>query len=98
MGQVHGWLNASTAVYLSSLEVLQQRAGIRGDVCEIGVHHGKSYLSMAIGLPAGESGVAIDVFGDQDANLDNSGKGDQEAFEGHLTRLGIRAATEVIAA
>jgi hypothetical protein len=85
-------------VYLSSLEVLQQRAGIRGDVCEIGVHHGKSYLSMAIGLPAGESGVAIDVFGDQDANLDNSGKGDQEAFEGHLTRLGIRAATEVIAA
>lgn len=98
MGQVHGWLNASTAVYMSSLEVLQQRAGIRGDVCEIGVHHGKSYFSMALGLPDGDSGVAIDVFGDQEANLDNSGKGDQESFEGHLTRLGIRQATEVIAA
>jgi hypothetical protein len=98
MGQVHGWLNTSTAVYLASLEVLQARAGIRGDVCEIGVHHGKSYFAMAVGLPAGDSGVAIDVFGDQAANLDNSGKGDQDAFEGHLARLGISDQTEVIAA
>jgi hypothetical protein len=98
MSRVHGWLNASTAVYVASLEVLQQRAGIRGDVCEIGVHHGKSYLAMAIGLADGESGEAIDVFGDQAANLDNSGKGDQDAFEGHLDRLGLRGTTEVVAA
>jgi hypothetical protein len=98
MNEVHGWLNASTAVYMSSLEVLQRRAGVRGDVCEIGVHHGKSYLSMAVDLPAEERGVAIDVFGDQDANLDRSGKGDQDAFEGHLDRLGLRAQTEVVAA
>jgi hypothetical protein len=53
---------------------------------------------MAIGLPPGEGGVAIDVFGDQAANLDHSGKGDQAAFEGHLDRLGLRESTEVIAA
>lgn len=98
LSQVHGWLNASTAVYMSSLEVLQRQIGVHGDVCEIGVHHGKSYLTMALSLPAGEGGVAIDVFGDQEANLDRSGKGDQGAFEGHLERLGLRDATEVIAA
>jgi hypothetical protein len=98
MSQVQGWLNASTAVYLTSLEVLQRQVGVHGDVCEIGVHHGKTYLTMAIGLPAGEGGVAIDVFGDQAANLDHSGKGDQAAFEGHLDRLGLRESTQVIAA
>ena len=97
MSRVQGWLNASTAVYMTSLEVLQRQVGVHGDVCEIGVHHGKSYLTMAIGLPAGERGVAIDVFGDQAANLDSSGKGDQDAFEGHLDRLGLRDSTDVVA-
>jgi hypothetical protein len=86
MTEVHGWLTVSTAVYLACLEVLQQQRGLRGDVCEIGVHHGKSFLAMAIGMADGERCVAVDPFADDD----------RTAFEGHLTRFGVRDAADVV--
>jgi hypothetical protein len=85
---VTGFCNSSTATYLSGLEVLQRGLPVEGDVCEIGVHHGKSFLCLALGLPPGQRAVAIDVFENQAANLDKSGRGDREIFEKHLARLG----------
>jgi len=87
MAHVKGWIAPSTAVYLSSLEVLQRREGTGGDICEIGIHHGLSFLSLAIALPAGERAVAIDVF-DGGGNVDNSGEGDRRIFERNVTRHG----------
>src|SRR5262245_28607108 len=80
MTHVAGWLNPSTAVYLSSLEVLQRTAGPRGDVCEIGIHHGLSFLCLALDLPADQHAVAVDVFGGP-GNVDGSGRGNRRAFE-----------------
>lgn len=98
MDGVHGWLEVSTAVYLASLQALQREAGLAGDVCEIGVHHGKSFLSLTLGLPDGDRALAIDVFGDQTSNLDRSGRGDQVVFERHLDTRGVRDTVDVVAA
>ena len=98
MGQVEGWLNPSTAVYLASLEVLQRDAGPEGDVCEIGIHHGKSFLCLAAGLPAGDRAVAVDLFANQAENVDGSGMGSRRRFERHLDRWGDPSRVDVIAA
>jgi hypothetical protein len=96
MDAVEGWLNRSTALYLAAVEVLQRAAGVTGDVCEIGVHHGKSFLAIAIGLPQDERAVAIDVFDAQYLNADRSGKGDRDIFEAHLVTHGAPAEVEVL--
>lgn len=88
ISQVEGWLQPSAAAYLGSLEVLQRGLAVRGDVCEIGVHHGKSFLCLALGLPESERAVAIDLFEDQDLNLDRSGAADRDVFTTNLRAHG----------
>ncbi len=98
ISRIKGWLNPSTAVYLSALEVLQRRGGPAGDVCEIGIHHGLSFLCLALGMPSGQRAVAIDVFGDE-GNVDLSGQGDRRIFERNLARHGAhRSAIDIIQA
>jgi SAM-dependent methyltransferase len=93
---VKGWLNRSTAAYMSSIEVLQREQGIDGDVCEIGVYHGKSFLCLALGLPRHQRAVAIDVFEDQSLNLDRSGQGDREVLQLHLLQLGAGDNVDIV--
>jgi hypothetical protein len=98
MSQVRGWLHRSTAVYLSAVEVLQSKVGIDGDVCEIGVHHGKSFLCLALGLPNRQQAVAIDLFDNRALNVDHSGWGDRAIFERNLAAHRAGRNVAVIAA
>lgn len=88
IGTVEGWLNMSTAVYLSGLEVVQRSAGPDGDVCEIGIHHGRSFLCLALGLPGNQRAIAIDLFPDPAENVD--GRDKRALFERNLARHGAR--------
>ncbi len=81
---IEGWLSPTTAMMTAQLLVQQSRAGLRGDVAEIGVHHGKYFLVLANATLPGERAVAVDVFDDQHKNLDASGRGDRAIFEHHL--------------
>lgn len=96
MDEVTGWLNPSTAVYLAGLEVLQRAAEVTGDVVEIGIHHGKSFLALALDLPADQRAVAIDVFEDRAANVDGSGRGDRAVFEQNLATHGAGRNVEIV--
>ncbi|MDT2022807.1 class I SAM-dependent methyltransferase [Methylocella sp. CPCC 101449] len=78
--QVEGWLVNSTATYSHSLMKFQTQQGISGNACEVGIHHGRYFLALALALAGNEQGVAIDLFGHQDQNIDNSGQGDKEKF------------------
>src|SRR6266487_1073513 len=98
MREVQGWLNPSTALYLSALEVLQRREQIDGDVCEIGVYHGKSFLTLALGLPEDQRAVAVDVFEDQHLNLDQAGRGDRAILESNLAKHRASANVDIIKA
>jgi len=46
-----------------------------GNILEIGIHHGKSFIPMTTLLRNNEIAVAVDVFEDQQFNYDDSGKG-----------------------
>jgi hypothetical protein len=88
MGEVKGWLDPSTAVYLASLEVHQRELGITGDIVEIGVFNGRSFLTFALDLPDGETAHAIDLF---DEASDGYGLGNRERFEKNLADHGVTA-------
>ena len=95
--EVEGWLSPTTATMLAYLLMQQVSSGLRGDLCEIGVHHGRLFLILANGLAEDEQAVAVDVFGDQAKNVDRSGAGDRAIFERHLARFAPDAAVDVIA-
>ena len=98
IGEVDGWLSPTTATMLAYLLMDQVASGLRGDVCEIGVHHGRLFLILANALGEGERAVAVDVFGDQAKNVDRSGAGDRATFERHLARFASEAAVDIIEA
>jgi len=96
IGRVEGWLLPTAASIVGHLLVHQTSAGLRGDVCEIGVHHGKLFLILANATVPGERAVAVDVFGDQEKNIDGSGSGDREIFERHLATYAPSATVDII--
>ncbi len=98
IGTVEGWLSPTTASMIASLLVAQSDQGVAGDVCEIGVHHGRLFLILANALASGQKAVAVDVFDDQDKNVDNSGRGDRAIFEANATRYAPGARIEIIQA
>jgi len=49
----------------------QSARGLRGDIAEIGVHHGRSFLVLALARLAGEKAVAFDLFEDDYFNADD---------------------------
>lgn len=87
--QIPGWLSRVDAEILRALLTYQSASGLDGAVAEIGVHHGRSFLALALGRRAGERGYCIDIFEDQHLNVDGSGSGDRAAFEANLRRFGI---------
>ena len=93
--QVQGWCRPQG---WQPLWPLAQAIG-HGPICEIGVHEGKFFIPLAktfgVGGAAadgGHGGVAIDLFEQQEFNLDKSGRGDRTVFEENLDRHGVGAA------
>lgn len=84
--EIGGWLFPYSARFIDDLASLQLDSGVQGAVGEIGVHHGKLFILMALARQPGEKGIAIDVFDDQHLNLDSSGAGDRAIFEDNLRR------------
>lgn len=81
MAAVGGMCSPEVGYLTWQIGVWQTRRGITGDIAEIGVHHGRFFLLLALLRHAGERAVAIDVFGQQHLNVDRSGEGDRAIFE-----------------
>lgn len=86
VSDVQGWFEPEDVELAEMFLRFQLRRGLSGNVAEIGVHHGKCFLLLANGVRADEEAVALDVFGDQEKNVDRSGLGDREIFERHVAR------------
>lgn len=93
--KIEGWLARSDAEIMYALLGHQSNTGMSGSVVEIGVHHGKSFILLAL-CNRGRDCYAIDVFGDQALNVDMSGKGDKAIFLANLTSSGIDQGNIVI--
>lgn len=94
--QVEGWLVPTTAHIMAALAEQQTRLGLGGDLAEIGVHHGKSFLVLANCVAPGEKIFAIDVFEDQHKNVDKSGLGDRQIFRDNVKAHAPGTAPEII--
>jgi hypothetical protein len=76
---------------VEALDAAQRDNGIAGSVAEIGVHRGKFFIALHLLQLGAGSSVAIDVFGDQQLNVDRSGRGDLNIFLSNVERWASRA-------
>ena len=83
---VKGWLFPGAIQAIVDLSEVQRKAGISGGVAEIGVHHGRLFILLYLLGVTGEPAVAIDLFSQQELNIDHSGAGDLERFKKNLKR------------
>jgi hypothetical protein len=81
---VQGWMSREDIALFQQLAQFQVKHNIAGNLCEIGVHHGKRFLLLYLSLRAGEHAVAIDLFEQQELNTDGSGAGDKHQFLNNL--------------
>jgi hypothetical protein len=86
--KIEGWIHPFTALIIFSLARYQTNQNIIGNMAEIGVHHGKSFLPIYFALAPNEFGIAIDVFEEQRYNYDKSGWGDRDKFVKNIERYG----------
>lgn len=84
--EVAGWLLQPAVDAILELGRIQSRLGVRGGVCEIGIHHGRSFILLHLLTAAGEHSAAYDLFEQQSENVDRSGLGDKDLFLLNLKR------------
>lgn len=77
---VTGFMEPEVLLVAGALDEAQRARSVGGAVAEIGVHHGKLFIGLHLLQRDGEKSVAIDIFGDQDLNIDGSGAGDLAKF------------------
>lgn len=71
------------SILLPLIQEFHVDLGAKGDIGEIGVHHGRFFFALDALRAEGERGLAVDVFGQQSLNIDRSGLGDREKFEAY---------------
>lgn len=62
--------------YLTRIRTFHEQWGIKRNALEIGVYHGKFLIDISYLLSQGKKCVSIDVFEDQEKNIDHAGVGD----------------------
>jgi len=77
---VAGWSDPHLWNVIELYALLQQRAGLDAPACEIGVHRGRFFIGLANTVRSTRKSLAIDVFDQQEFNIDHSGKGNLEKF------------------
>jgi hypothetical protein len=88
--RVSGYTEPQVFEVLEVLDIAQRAREVHGSVVEIGVHHGRLFIGMHLLQHPDEKSVAIDLFDDQELNVDQSGLGDLASFEQHLARCSDR--------
>ncbi|MGB8402932.1 MAG: class I SAM-dependent methyltransferase [Mycobacterium sp.] len=88
--RVQGYTQSPAIGLLAAVDAAQRSQRVRGPVAEIGVHHGQLFVAMKLLQRAGESSIAIDLFEDQEANIDKSGQGDFAEFLRSIDRWSDR--------
>lgn len=86
--EIEGWFSYDAALLFMAYNQLLAGHGIRGDVLEIGVHHGLSTIAIAtLRGPEGKL-YAIDLFESlQVLNVSHSGEGNRTLFERNMRRF-----------
>jgi hypothetical protein len=89
MGSVHGWISVSDAKIFAALLELQVMYAISGAVVEIGVHHGRSFILLALARRGSERALAIDLFEDDELNINTPGRNRRSQFFKNCARFDL---------
>jgi Methyltransferase domain len=83
---VDGWgIDEDLFDFFVMFDEFQRGHGITGSLCEIGVHHGRTFILLALLQERGERVVGIDLFeSGQDQNHDASGSGSMQSLRKNL--------------
>ena len=82
---VQGWFSFEAAMLFAWINQIQTKNGVVGDIFEIGVHHGKSAVLLALMIQGEREVLGIcDLFGEQSQNLSGSGGGNRAIFEANM--------------
>jgi hypothetical protein len=79
LSKISGWLSRVDYEVFCTLLEYQIKAGYHGSIVEIGTHHGKSFVPMALSNECSNTYV-IDIFENQQNNIDFSGSGSRDIF------------------
>ena len=85
--KVQGWFTFDALQVICKIAEVQQTEQLAGGICEIGVHHGRSFILLHLLSNPGEISIAYDLFEDQEQNKDQSGQGDRRIFIKNLERF-----------
>lgn len=96
---IEGWVGDRIYQIVDFANDYHERMRVTGDIAEIGIHHGKLFFILSAAAKEEDRCIAIDVFERQELNLDQSGSGSQQVFEGNLDRLfpELRQACDILA-
>lgn len=94
MKTVQGFLTTLDARLIAALLSYQGENNIAGHLCEVGVHHGRLFLMLALARRAGERALAIDLFEDDARNANTRHAGRDRALLANAHRLGIELSEE----
>lgn len=88
---VQGWLQRGSMSILWSLLEAQKLRGLKGDVAEIGVFHGKLFIALALSLAEAERAIAVDLFEMPSApDFEQSFRSNLERFAVSMERIDVR--------
>jgi hypothetical protein len=96
MEAIQGYLTSQDAKLIAAILLFQNESNFAGNLCEIGVHHGRLFLMLALARRASERALAIDLFEDDAINANTSQAGRGRALSANACRLGIKFSTEEI--
>eukprot|EP01084_Bolivina_argentea_P058524 106858_1 len=83
---IEGWFSYEIIIpILLTIDTIQKSGD--GNILEIGVYHGKSFIPMACLLKNNETAVAVDVFENEKYDYDGSGVGNFTAFNININKV-----------
>lgn len=81
MEKIGGWFSPEMARLFVFIDQVQKLNGIKGNIFEIGVHHGRSAILLSFFLRSELESLSVcDLFGEQTLNVSESGLGNLEIF------------------
>jgi hypothetical protein len=97
MFTISGWLRSLDARIIASILAFQADNDIFGNLCEIGVHHGRLFFMLALARRSDERSLGVDLFEDDAINSSSRlHKGRDRALFINARRLGISLSEEEI--
>ena len=85
--KVEGWVDNRLLPFVQTIGQTQKAAKIRGNIAEIGVFHGKFLIALAHLADEDGKVTGVDVFEDQDRNLDGAGVGSRDRVEANIAQF-----------